>query len=65
MNTRRVTGWLGFFGVAAALAWLPEYLSPREDPETVEEAVTPPGKNARSEERRAGKAWRTRGSPSH
>lgn len=47
MNTRRVTGWLGFFGVAAALAWLPEYFSPGEDPESVEVAVNTPVKSAR------------------
>jgi hypothetical protein len=31
MNNKRVFGWIAFFGVAAALAWLPEYLSPGAD----------------------------------
>ncbi|POA45983.1 hypothetical protein C1893_22235 [Pseudomonas sp. MPR-ANC1] len=44
MNTKRVTGWLAFFGVAAALAWLPEYFSPSEDADSNEVAVTTPGK---------------------
>lgn len=37
MNTKRVAGWLGFFGVAAALAWLPEYWMPADD---ADEAVS-------------------------
>ena len=44
MNTKRVTGWLAFFGVAAALAWLPEYFSPSEDADSHEVAVATPGK---------------------
>ena len=44
MNTKRVTGWLAFFGVAAALAWLPEYFSPSEDADSNEVAVATPGK---------------------
>lgn len=46
MNSKRVTGWLGFFGVAAALAWLPEYFTPGEDPESAEVAVATPVKSA-------------------
>ncbi|SMQ22520.1 hypothetical protein SAMN04488483_0384 [Pseudomonas helmanticensis] len=46
MNTKRVTGWLAFFGVAAALAWLPEYFSPGEDADSAEVSVTAPAKNA-------------------
>ncbi|WP_460118127.1 hypothetical protein [Pseudomonas sp. H3_G09] len=46
MNTKRVIGWLGFFGVAAALAWLPEYFSPGEDPESVEVAIATPVQSA-------------------
>ncbi|MEX3772630.1 hypothetical protein [Pseudomonas sp. MYb118] len=42
MNTKRVAGWLGFFGVAAALAWLPEYWMPAEEGEVeVAVAATP------------------------
>ena len=33
MNTKRVVGWVAFFGVAAALAWLPEYFKPADDGE--------------------------------
>lgn len=31
MNSKRVAGWVGFFGVAAALAWLPDYFMPAEE----------------------------------
>ena len=31
MNTKRVVGWVAFFGVAAALTWLPEYFTPSEE----------------------------------
>lgn len=31
MNTKRVAGWVGFLGVAAALAWLPGYWMPAEE----------------------------------
>lgn len=31
MNIKRVVGWVGFFGVAAALAWLPDYLMPVDE----------------------------------
>lgn len=44
MNTKRVTGWVAFFGVAAALAWLPEYFSPSEDADSKQVAVATPGK---------------------
>ncbi|MGH8332173.1 MAG: hypothetical protein ACRES0_17360 [Pseudomonas sp.] len=27
MNTKRVGGWVAFFGVAAALTWMPEYFT--------------------------------------
>lgn len=47
MNTKRVVGWVGFFGVAAALAWLPEYLMPAEDSEAVT-VVASPAKNKTS-----------------
>lgn len=45
MNTKRVTGWLAFFGVTAALAWLPEYFSPSDDADSNEVAVVTPGKS--------------------
>ncbi|MBC8995358.1 hypothetical protein IAI51_02305 [Pseudomonas sp. N40(2020)] len=46
MNTKRVTGWVAFFGVAAALAWLPEFLSPSKDADSAEVAVATPAKSA-------------------
>lgn len=45
MNTQRVAGWLAFFGVAAALAWLPEYFSPSEDADFNDVAVAAVAKN--------------------
>ncbi|MBD9588890.1 hypothetical protein IB254_17605 [Pseudomonas sp. PDM03] len=33
MNTKRVAGWVGFFGVAAGLAWLPDYWMSADDGE--------------------------------
>lgn len=33
MNTKRVVGWVAFFGVAAALAWLPPFFQPPEEGE--------------------------------
>ncbi|MDT3312125.1 hypothetical protein QZR14_12255 [Pseudomonas sp. rhizo66] len=45
MNTKRVAGWLAFFGVTAALAWLPEYFSPSDDADSNEVAVVTPGKS--------------------
>ncbi|WP_426617875.1 hypothetical protein ACP3TY_15165 [Pseudomonas rustica] len=44
MNTKRVTGWVAFFGMAAALAWLPAYFSPSEDTDSKQVAVATPGK---------------------
>ncbi|MFM9383811.1 hypothetical protein [Pseudomonas sp. UV AK001] len=44
MNTKRVTGWVAFFGVAAALAWLPEYFSPSDDAAATDIAVSTPAK---------------------
>ncbi|WP_332769616.1 hypothetical protein [Pseudomonas koreensis] len=46
MNTKRVTGWVAFFAVAAALAWLPEYFSPSEDADANEAALATPAKTA-------------------
>ena len=45
MNTKRVVGWLGFFGVAAALAWLPEYFMPADEGDAAVASVTTPGKS--------------------
>jgi hypothetical protein len=33
MNTKRAVGWVAFFGVAAALTWLPDYFMPSEQVE--------------------------------
>ncbi|WP_339451266.1 hypothetical protein [Pseudomonas sp. EA_5y_Pfl2_R50] len=46
MNTKRVSGWVAFFGVAAALAWLPAYFSPSEDADPNEVVVAAPAKAA-------------------
>ncbi|WP_392887328.1 hypothetical protein ACF6ZU_23145 [Pseudomonas migulae] len=41
MNTKRVAGWVGFFGVAAALAWLPDYLMPADEGDASVAVVAP------------------------
>ncbi|MET0774803.1 MAG: hypothetical protein ABWZ65_04840 [Pseudomonas mandelii] len=42
MNTKRVVGWVTFFGVAAALTWGPDYFMPSEEDEaSVAIAATP------------------------
>ena len=46
MNTKRVTGWVAFFGVTAALAWLPEYFSPSDDADSTDVAMATPAKTA-------------------
>ena len=46
MNTKRVTGWVAFFGVTAALAWLPEYFSPSDDADSTDIAMATPAKTA-------------------
>lgn len=46
MNTKRLTGWVAFFGVTAALAWLPEYFSPSDDADSTDVAVATPAKTA-------------------
>ncbi|OPK11265.1 hypothetical protein [Pseudomonas sp. VI4.1] len=33
MNTKRAVGWVAFFGVAAALTWVPDYFMPSEQVE--------------------------------
>jgi hypothetical protein len=45
MNTKRVVGWVAFFGVAAVLAWLPDYLRQPEDGEVSVAAVATPAKS--------------------
>lgn len=40
MNSKRVVGWMGFFGVAAALAWLPDYLMPADEADVAVASVT-------------------------
>ena len=42
MNTKRVVGWVAFFGVAAALTWGPDYFMPSDEVEvSVATATTP------------------------
>lgn len=49
MNTKRVVGWVAFFGVAAALTWLPEYFTPssEEGDASVAAVATPTNSKAR------------------
>lgn len=42
MNTKRVAGWVGFFGVAAALAWLPGYFLPTDEGDAAVDVVAGP-----------------------
>ncbi|MBV7526542.1 MULTISPECIES: hypothetical protein [Pseudomonas] len=44
MNTKRVSGWVAFFGVAAALAWLPEYFNQAGDSDLAVATVATPAK---------------------
>ncbi|EJM64805.1 hypothetical protein [Pseudomonas sp. GM55] len=44
MTTKRVVGWVAFFGVAAALAWFPEYFKQADDSDPAVAAVTTPAK---------------------
>ncbi|MVV46840.1 hypothetical protein EJA72_00995 [Pseudomonas sp. PB120] len=44
MNTKRVVGWVAFFGIAAALTWGPEYFKQTDDDDTVVTAVAPSAK---------------------
>ena len=39
MTTKRVVGWVAFFGVAAALAWFPEYFRQADDSDPAVAAV--------------------------
>jgi len=45
MNTKRVAGWVGFFAVAGALAWLPDYLKSADDSEALVTTVAKPAKD--------------------
>ena len=45
MNTKRVVGWVAFFGVAAALTWLPEYFTSSEEGDASVAAVATPAKS--------------------
>jgi hypothetical protein len=44
MNSKRVVGWVAFFGIAAALAWGPEYFKQADDTEADVAAVATPAK---------------------
>jgi hypothetical protein len=44
MNTKRVVGWVAFFGVAAALAWVPEYFKQADDGDPAVAVVVAPAK---------------------
>ena len=44
MNTKRVVGWVAFFGVAAALTWLPDYFMPSDEADASVAAVATPAK---------------------
>jgi len=45
MNTKRVAGWVAFFGVAAGLAWGPQYFQQADDGDDSSTAVATTGKN--------------------
>lgn len=45
MNTKRVVGWVAFFGVAAALTWGPEYFQQADDGDAAVATVATPGKS--------------------
>ncbi|MGF6558584.1 hypothetical protein ABIA48_004964 [Pseudomonas sp. S30_BP2TU TE3576] len=44
MNTKRVAGWVAFLGVAAALAWFPEYFKQADDSDPAVAVVATPAK---------------------
>lgn len=44
MNTKRMVGWVAFFGVAAALAWFPDYFKQADDSDPVVAVVATPAK---------------------
>jgi len=53
MDNKRVVGWLAFFGVAAALTWLPPYFMPAEEGEVVLSDIAPAGKTKTASQRAA------------
>lgn len=42
MNTKRVVGWVAFFGMAAALTWLPEYFTSSQEGDASVAALATP-----------------------
>jgi hypothetical protein len=44
MNSKRAVGWMAFFGVAAALAWFPDYFKSADNTEAEVAAVATPAK---------------------
>ena len=44
MNTKQVAGWVAFFGVAAALAWLPAFFDQTDDSDPAVTTVATPAK---------------------
>ncbi|EJM75509.1 hypothetical protein PMI29_00303 [Pseudomonas sp. GM49] len=44
MNTKRVAGWVAFLGVAAVLAWFPEYFKQADDSDPAVAVVATPAK---------------------
>ena len=45
MSTKGVVGWVAFFGVAAALTWLPEYFTSSEEGDASVAVVATPAKS--------------------
>ncbi|MFU2329142.1 hypothetical protein [Pseudomonas sp. NFX98] len=56
MNTKRVVGWVAFFGVAAALTWLPDYFKQADDSDVDVAAVATPAKGKTSSAAKAAAA---------
>ncbi|WP_338585996.1 hypothetical protein [Pseudomonas sp. MAG733B] len=56
MNTKRVVGWVAFFGVAAALIWLPDYFKQADDSDVEVAAVATPAKGKTSSAAKAAAA---------
>ena len=56
MNSKRVVGWVAFFGVAAALTWLPEYFKQADDADVDVAAVATPAKGKTSSAAKAAAA---------
>ncbi|MGY2187674.1 hypothetical protein D3C81_268900 [compost metagenome] len=56
MNSKRVVGWVAFFGVAAALTWLPDYFKQADDSDVDVAAVATPAKGKTSSAAKAAAA---------